>query len=75
MPIPFDRFRLLNDTGRERKLKNFSPGAIEYQVDEEPVQVIPPDGEVSLPPGEHDVQARRQDENGPEVTFAVVFIS
>lgn len=50
MPIPFERFRLLNET--DRKVENVDyQRALRVKVDEHPEVVVPPGQTVSIPEG------------------------
>jgi hypothetical protein len=76
MPIPFDRFRYLNDTKKPVKVRNYSDFVpVEVEVDGGPVEVVPPQQEQQLPPDFQEVGVRRADENADPIEIALIILS
>ena len=76
MPIPFDRFRYLNGTEpKPFRVNNFSGShSAEVQVDEGPIEVLPPNGEMEIPAGAQEIGIRRQDEAAPPIEVAFILM-
>lgn len=75
MPIPFDRFRFLNDTGNPRKLVNNGASPIEYQVEDDPIAVLAPGAAVGIDSDAQEIAVRRQDETAPAVPITIEILS
>ena len=76
MPIPFDRFRLLNETSNPIKVANYSSSVpAEAQIDDGPIEVVPPKAEIPVPPGADEIAVRRQDEDAEPIEIAIVVTS
>lgn len=73
MPIPFDRFRLLNETKKRVRVRNRSAFDAEAQFDSGEFVPVPPNGETP------EVEARevlcgRVNETDPPVELEVVVV-
>jgi hypothetical protein len=73
MPIPFDRFRYLNGTGKPQRVVNYSGHQdAEVQFDDQPPVVLPMNGDMPVPPETQEIGVRRMDESAPPIEIALV---
>jgi hypothetical protein len=72
MPIPFDRFRYLNDDPtKPNKLMNLGDYPAEYVRDDFPPQLLAPKDDVMIE-GAKEIGVRRANEGDPPTQIAIV---
>lgn len=74
MPIPFDRFRFLNEPRKKSvRLVNYSGTSEgEVQFDDQPPMPLPPNGDMPIPLEVQEIGVRKLDEQAPPMEIALV---